>query len=160
MADVFDPKTRSAVMRAVKSSNTSPERKVRSAAHTLGGRFRLHRKDLPGTPDLVFPKHRLAVFVHGCFWHGHDCKRGARTPKTNAEYWRAKIARNKARDVASTAALEDLGWRVAVIWECETRDQASLIDRLRGLLYRSDQSTTLLLVEGDDHAASGDAKTA
>ena len=132
MADVFTPEQRSAVMRAVKSRDTGPELKVRSAAHALGLRFRLRRNDLPGKPDLVFPKHGLALFVHGCFWHGHDCPRGARTPATNAAYWTAKIARNVARDAACIKALKAAGWRAATIWECETID----LDALNALIRR------------------------
>lgn len=126
MADVFDPEKRSSVMRAVKSRDTAPELKVRRAAHALGLRFRLNRKDLPGKPDLVFPAKRAALFVHGCFWHGHDCPRGARTPQNNRAYWQAKISRNMARDKANTALLKKLGWKPRVIWECETRDPAAL----------------------------------
>ena len=93
----------------------------------------MHRKDLPGAPDIVLPGRRLALFVHGCFWHGHDCKRGARAPKTNADYWRAKIARNVARDAASLAALADLGWWAEVIWECELKTPDALTERLAEL---------------------------
>lgn len=113
-------------MRAVKSAGTGPERALRSALHAEGFRFRLHRKDLPGTPDIVFPATRLAVFVHGCFWHGHDCARGARIPKTNTEYWLAKIARNRARDAAAQQALEAQGWRVVVAWECAIKSGEAL----------------------------------
>jgi len=126
MPDVFDPEKRSAVMRAVKSRDTGPELKVRRAAHALGLRFRLNRKDLPGRPDLVFPAKRTAMFVHGCFWHGHDCPRGARMPQNNRAYWEAKISRNVARDKAALAALKKLGWTSRVIWECQTRDNAAL----------------------------------
>ena len=101
----------------------------------MGLRFRLHRKDLPGRPDLVFPKHRLVVFVHGCFWHGHDCARGSRQPKTNADYWIAKIDRNRVRDSAAVTALEASGWRVVVVWECEMKQPdfaARLIAAVRG----------------------------
>lgn len=126
MTDVFDPEKRSAVMRAVKSRDTKPELKVRRAAHALGLRFRLNRADLPGKPDLVFPAKRTALFVHGCFWHGHDCPRGARMPQNNRDYWQAKISRNMARDKASLAALRRLGWTPRVIWECQTRDDAAL----------------------------------
>jgi DNA mismatch endonuclease (patch repair protein) len=126
MTDVFDAEKRSAVMRAVKSRDTGPELKVRRAAHALGLRFRLGRDDLPGKPDLVFPGRRIALFVHGCFWHGHDCPRGARIPQANRAYWLAKIGRNVARDKASLSALRKLGWKPAVIWECETADAAHL----------------------------------
>jgi DNA mismatch endonuclease (patch repair protein) len=132
-APTIDP-ARSAVMRAVKSTNTRPEILVRSLAHRLGFRFRLHRKTLPGRPDLVFPGRRKAIFVNGCFWHGHDCKRGGRTPKTNAGYWRAKIARNKARDAWAADALLAAGWDVLVIWECETKETAGLGARLNAFL--------------------------
>lgn len=126
MTDVFAPEKRSAVMRAVKSRDTAPEMKVRRAAHALGLRFRLNRADLPGKPDLVFPAKRTALFVHGCFWHGHDCPRGARMPQNNRDYWQAKISRNRARDKASLAALKKLGWTPRIIWECQTRDEAAL----------------------------------
>lgn len=128
-----DP-ARSAVMRAVRGKDTGPELKVRRAAHALGYRFRLHRKDLPGSPDLVFPRLKTVVFVHGCFWHGHDCARGARTPKTNTDYWRAKIARNVARDARTAAELAALGWKVETLWECELKDLSVLNDRLKHAL--------------------------
>ncbi len=128
-----DPQ-RSAIMRAVKSTNTRPEMVVRSLAHRLGFRFRLHRKDLPGRPDLVFAGRRKAIFVHGCFWHGHDCKRGSRMPKANAGYWRSKIAGNTARDAKSQAALAAAGWGVLIIWECETKDLDALRARLLDFL--------------------------
>lgn len=131
--DPFDKKKRSAVMRRVKSKDTKPELAVRRLLHAAGYRYRLHRKDLPGKPDLVFPGRRKAVFVHGCFWHGHDCRRGARQPKTNAEYWRAKIARNIDRDARTRAALGAAGWRSLVVWECELKDEA-LLQRLENFL--------------------------
>lgn len=127
-ADVFSPEKRSAVMRAVKSASTKPERAVRQAACACGyrRRYRLNGAELPGKPDLVFSGLRKVVFVHGCFWHGHDCKRGARAPKDNSAYWRAKIARNQQRDRAALCALAAAGWSALVIWECETRDGATL----------------------------------
>jgi DNA mismatch endonuclease (patch repair protein) len=140
MPDVFSPDQRSAVMRAVKSRNTTPEIAVRRAAHALGLRFRLHRTDLPGKPDLVFPAKRAALFVHGCFWHGHSCARGDRMPATNRDYWRAKIGRNMARDKASLSALRKLGWKPAVIWECQTRDKAALARLLTRKLQRKAQT--------------------
>ncbi len=121
-ADVFSPEKRSAIMRAVKSENTKPEIALRKALFSLGFRYRLNVKNLPGKPDLVFPKHRTVIFVHGCFWHGHNCKRGKRVPKTNRAYWTEKIARNKARDRKNAAALRRLGWRVVTIWECKIKD--------------------------------------
>jgi DNA mismatch endonuclease (patch repair protein) len=134
MTDVFDQAQRSAVMRRVRGRDTTPEMKVRRALTRLGARYRLHRKDLPGSPDIVMPGRRLAIFVHGCFWHGHDCARGARTPKQNRDYWVAKVGRNRARDEASGAALADLGWRVETIWECDLKDADGLRARLRALL--------------------------
>jgi DNA mismatch endonuclease (patch repair protein) len=121
-------------MRAVKGKDTKPEQAVRSLLHALGYRFRLHRRDLPGSPDIVFPGRKAAIFVHGCFWHGHTCTRGGRMPKANADYWAGKLARNKARDATARAALEALGWRVLTVWECEIRDAAVLADRLRDFL--------------------------
>jgi DNA mismatch endonuclease (patch repair protein) len=121
-------------MRAVKSKDTTPEITVRKIIHGMGARFRLHRKDLPGSPDLVFPSRRLALFVHGCFWHGHNCPRGARSPKTNSEYWATKIDRNRKRDAKAIQALSELGWRSHVIWECELRDQERLKLSLAKLL--------------------------
>ncbi len=121
---------RSRVMRAVKGKDTGPEMSVRRMLHKLGYRYRLHRKDLPGKPDLVFPGRRAVIFVHGCFWHGHDCKRGARIPKTNTEYWTGKIGRNVERDAQAIKDLEATGWRVIVVWECELRDLDNLQHRL------------------------------
>lgn len=121
-------------MRAVKGENTRPEQAVRSLLHALGYRFRLHRRDLPGSPDIVFPGRKAVVFVHGCFWHGHGCTRGRRMPKANADYWVGKLSRNTARDAKARAGLEALGWRVLVVWECEIKDAAMLADRLRDFL--------------------------
>jgi DNA mismatch endonuclease (patch repair protein) len=134
--DVFDPAQRSAVMRRVKGRDTKPEMIVRRALTRLGARYRLHRKDLPGSPDVVMPGRRLAVFVHGCFWHGHDCARGARTPKQNRDYWTAKIGKNRARDTTSRDALEAAGWRVETVWECELKDAAALEARLQALVSK------------------------
>jgi DNA mismatch endonuclease (patch repair protein) len=120
-------------MRKVGSKNTGPELAVRRLLTSLGLRYRLHRRDLPGAPDIVLPGRKLALFVHGCFWHGHDCPRGARAPKTNEGYWRAKIARNVARDAASLAALGQLGWRAEVIWECDLKSPDALTVRLSQL---------------------------
>ena len=126
MTDVYGPEKRSAVMRRVKGAGTTPELKLRGLIWRLGGRYRLNRRDLPGKPDIVLPGRRLAIFVHGCFWHGHDCARGARVPKANRDYWVAKVAGNRARDAAARAALEAAGWRVEVVWECEMKDTAGL----------------------------------
>jgi DNA mismatch endonuclease (patch repair protein) len=135
-ADVFDAEKRSAVMRAVKSRDTAPERTVRDAVRALGygRRYRIGGAALPGKPDLVFGSLRKAVFVHGCFWHGHECKRGARQPKGNAAYWRAKIARNRARDASVQKRLRAEGWKTLTIWECQTRDAAKLAAKLARFL--------------------------
>ena len=120
--DTFSAKKRSEIMRAVKGRDTKPEIALRKKLFSRGLRYRLNVKDLPGKPDLVFPKHKTVVFVHGCFWHGHSCKRGNRQPKQNADYWKDKITRNKARDQKNAAALKKLGWRVITVWECEIKD--------------------------------------
>lgn len=134
MTDVFDPEKRSAVMRRVKGRDTGPEMVVRKLLTGLGARYRLHRKDLPGNPDIVMPGRRLAIFIHGCFWHGHDCARGARVPKQNRDYWLGKVGRNRTRDATNAEALLASGWRVETIWECEMKDRAALETRLRSLL--------------------------
>jgi DNA mismatch endonuclease (patch repair protein) len=134
MTDVYSVDKRSAVMRRIKGKDTTPELAVRRVLTRLGARYRLHRKDLPGSPDVVMPGRRLALFVHGCFWHGHDCARGARVPKQNRAYWTAKVGRNRARDAAAREALAALGWRVETLWECELKDAAALDVRLQGLL--------------------------
>ena len=121
-------------MRRVKGRDTGPELRVRRLLWGAGYRYRLERKDLPGRPDIVLPVRRAAVFVHGCFWHGHDCARGARQPKTNADYWNAKIARNLARDARVQAELIEAGWRPVTVWECELKDPAALEARLRKTL--------------------------
>ena len=125
---------RAAIMRAVKSRDTAPELAVRTLLRRFAPGYRLHRRDIPGTPDIAFMSRKRAIFVHGCFWHGHDCARGARAPKANADYWRAKIARNVARDAQHRAALAALGWRVLVVWECALKDRAALEQKLRDFL--------------------------
>ena len=134
MTDVFTRAQRSAVMRRGKGRNTAPEMIVRRALTRLGARYRLHRKDLPGSPDVAMPGRRFALFVHGCFWHGHHCARGARVPKQNRDYWLDKVARNRARDAVNREALATMGWRVETLWECELKDVETLEQRLRGML--------------------------
>ncbi|MBO9709863.1 MAG: DNA mismatch endonuclease Vsr [Caulobacter sp.] len=129
MSDVYDRAKRSAVMARVRSKNTTPELRLRRLLTDLGARYRLHRKDLPGSPDVVMPGRRLAIFVHGCFWHGHDCARGSRVPKANRDYWLAKVARNTARDARNRQDLAAAGWRVETVWECEMKDEAALRER-------------------------------
>jgi DNA mismatch endonuclease (patch repair protein) len=132
--DVYDSAKRSAVMARVKSQGTQPEKLIRRIFTDLGARYRLHRKDLPGSPDVVMPGRRLAIFVHGCFWHGHDCARGSRVPKANREYWLAKVARNTARDGRNVSDLAAGGWRVETVWECQMKDREALRARLAALL--------------------------
>ena len=124
---------RSANMRAIRSKDMQPELKVRSIVHRLGYRFRLHRKDLPGKPDLVFVSRRKVIFVHGCFWHSHGC-RVSHTPKSNADYWGPKLARNVFRDHRNIEALREAGWRSFVIWECETNNEDSIRKRVAKFL--------------------------
>ncbi len=146
MADKLTPAERSRNMASIRSKGMKPELAVRKAAHALGFRFRLHRKDLPGKPDLVFPKYRAAIFVHGCFWHQHPeprCLDGL-PPKSNLGYWGPKLARNLERDAGSQAALQGMGWRTLVIWECETKDAEGLAAKIAGFLKPS-------LAVGDEH---------
>ncbi|RWM32604.1 MAG: DNA mismatch endonuclease Vsr [Mesorhizobium sp.] len=133
---VTDP-DRSRVMSLVKSRDTKPELVVRRLVHSMGYRFRLHRTDLPGKPDIVFPGRKAIVMVNGCFWHGHDCKRGARQPKANSEYWKAKVSRNVSRDARVVEALNLAGWRVLTVWECDLTDLASLRGKLHQFLERT-----------------------
>lgn len=118
----------------VRGKDTRPEMVVRRMAHRLGYRFRLHRRDLPGSPDLTFPARRAVIFVHGCFWHQHDCARGARQPSSNAGYWHPKLARNVERDREARLDLERQGWRVLVIWECEMRNSDEMSRRITDFL--------------------------
>ena len=132
--DKVDAATRSRMMSAVKAKNTGPEIAVRSASYALGFRHRLHRGDLPGRPDIVYPRHKLALFVHGCFWHSHPGCPKASIPASNAEFWREKLARNVERDRCAEEALRCAGWRVAVIWECQTKHAATLDHLLAEIL--------------------------
>lgn len=137
MTDTFTAAKRSAIMRQVHSVNTSPERIVRSALHSLGVRFRLNTgQTLPGHPDVVLPSRRVVVFIHGCFWHQHSCARGARKPSTNTAYWNKKLENNVRRDRRVASELRKLGWHVIVIWECQTHDLDELRRRLRTVLLR------------------------
>ncbi|PQZ77366.1 MULTISPECIES: very short patch repair endonuclease [unclassified Brevundimonas] len=129
--DKLDPERRSANMARVRGKDTGPEMRVRRIAHRIGLRFRLHRKDLPGKPDLVFPKHRLVVFVHGCFWHRHPGCNRASTPATRPEFWQAKFEATVARDNRQQQVLEAAGWKVLVLWECGLKDEAVVERRLR-----------------------------
>lgn len=134
--DRYGPEKRSAVMSTVKGRDTRPEKAVRKIAHALGFRFRLHRRDLPGTPDLVFPNRKAVIFVHGCFWHQHPECRRATTPATRPEFWQSKLARNVARDQEAIASLNEHGWRVLIIWQCETRSPVFIQNAIEQFLGR------------------------
>lgn len=138
MPDIFAPEKRHEIMQNVKTKNTAPEIKLSSLLHKNGFRFRVNRKDLPGKPDIVLPKYRAVIFVHGCFWHGHDCPRGQR-PQTNADFWNQKIDRNVIRDKSDVSLLESLGWRVLIVWECEIKkkNEAVLLSRVKEFLLHS-----------------------
>lgn len=129
----MSPAQRSALMARIRSKDTKPEIAVRSLIHRLGFRFRLHRKDLPGKPDIVLARHRKIILVHGCFWHGHTCKLASK-PKSNQTYWSAKILNNQARDARNLLALQAQGWTVLELWECEVRRVSGLEEKLRNFL--------------------------
>src|SRR5258708_2551621 len=124
----------SAQMSRIRKTDTRPELVVRSLAHRMGYRFRLYRRDLPGTPDLVFPSRQKVIFVHGCFWHQHACSRGRKQPKTNRDYWLPKLTRNVSRDSRVQGQLASLGWKALVVWECETGDPLMLSSRNKAFL--------------------------
>lgn len=125
---------RSEIMRAVRSRDTKPELVVRKIAYSIRPGYRLHRKDIPGNPDIAYVGRKQAIFVHGCFWHGHDCVRGARLPKANRDYWLGKVARNRQRDTTNMARLKAEGWRSLIIWECELKDKDQLAQSLIAFL--------------------------
>ena len=134
MADNLTIEQRKRNMTAIKSRHTKPEMIVRSLLHRLGFRFRLHDAKLPGKPDIVLPKHKKIILIHGCFWHMHNCKRGNVTPKTNTDYWQNKRFRNVERDTQNFRELGKQGWEVLVIWECETKDSGKLADKISTFL--------------------------
>lgn len=133
IVDIVSKHERSRVMSRVASKNTRPEKIIRSGLHRLGFRFRLHRRDLPGSPDLVFPSKRAVLFVHGCFWHAHSNCSSAKMPSSNRAYWEEKLSRNVGRDMASADALMRLGWRVRVVWTCEISSRDKLANVLGDL---------------------------
>ena len=134
MADVLTPEQRRLCMSRIRGKGTKPEMAVRKLLHALGYRYRLHRRDLPGCPDLVFAGRKMVIFVHGCFWHRHRCRNGRVTPATRPEFWQTKLDGNKARDVINRRRLRKLGWKVLVIWECWTRNPALLKRKLCNFL--------------------------
>ncbi len=154
-ADVVTPDVRSRMMAGIKAKDTRPEMVIRSALHRAGFRFRLHYKNLPGRPDLAFPRYRAVVFVHGCFWHGHNCHL-FRWPSTRGEFWREKIGRNLERDSQQTSALLNAGWRVAVVRECSLKGRTRLplpdIVEMLSLWIRSGEQT--LEIQGDEARAT------
>ncbi len=132
--DIYDGATRSATMRAVRSSDTGAEMTVRRMLHGAGYRYRLHVKTLPGKPDITFPSRRKVIFVHGCFWHQHTGCKNADRPASNCEYWNSKLDRNVLRDAENITALKSMGWDVHIVWECQIRDADSLMQELRQYL--------------------------
>ena len=153
MTDIVNAAKRSEIMSRIKGRNTKPELIVRRIAHGLGFRFRLHRGDLPGSPDMVFPRYRTVVFVHGCFWHRHAGCRYAYRPKSRIQFWTKKFEENVARDTRNEISLRDLGWRVLVIWECETRDRAAVRAQLLAHLRRRGVAS-----DGNDTSRSADRR--
>ncbi|MEJ0077627.1 MAG: very short patch repair endonuclease [Alphaproteobacteria bacterium] len=143
MADTRTPQQRRRIMQSVGQRHTGPELVVRRVVHALGYRFRLHRRDLPGRPDVVLPRYKMAIFVNGCFWHGHSRCRKGRLPKSRREYWEPKIARNKERDAAAIRKLKGMGWSVLTVWQCQTRDGAALSSMLRTFLESNMSSLTV-----------------
>lgn len=137
MPDVFSPAQRSRVMAKVRGQDTAPERIVRSLIHRMGYRFRLRVKDLPGKPDIVLPRHRKIILVHGCFWHQHPGCPHAQRPASNAEYWNKKLDRNVERDRKNLDQLANLGWNVLIVWECELKDISKLQEKLDDFLRKS-----------------------
>lgn len=136
LTDIYSPEKRSSLMSGVRSKNTSGELSVRKALHQMGLRFRLHRQDLPGKPDIVLPKFRTVVFVHGCFWHVHKHCRKSSLPQNNRVFWQAKLERNVERDQQNILALEAQGWKVMVIWECQARNSEKLRELLQSVFFR------------------------
>jgi DNA mismatch endonuclease (patch repair protein) len=134
MVDTFTPEKRREIMSHIGGKDTAPELRVRRLLHALGFRFRLHRSDLPGKPDIVLPRHRKIILIHGCFWHGHPGCHRAALPTTNAAFWQAKIGKNTERDRVALEGLRGLGWDVLVLWQCELGDLAQLTDRLHAFL--------------------------
>jgi DNA mismatch endonuclease (patch repair protein) len=139
MTDTRTPEQRRRIMQSVKTKNTGPETAVRKALFALGYRFRLHRKDLPGSPDIVFPGRQKAIYVHGCYWHSHECSKG-KASKSRIEYWGPKIEANRARDARNLQEMNALGWQTHVVWQCELKDMKSALTRLGNFLGKPTNS--------------------
>ena len=137
--DTRSPEQRRRIMQSVGVKHTGPEWAVRRLLHSNGYRYRLHPNTLPGRPDIVFLSRRKAIFVHGCFWHGHGCDKG-RAPKSRLDYWGPKLEANKARDARNEAALRELGWEILTVWQCETRNPEALLQKLKSFVDRSEKS--------------------
>lgn len=154
-ADIVSPTVRSRMMSGIRGKDTKPERIIRSALHQEGFRFRLHRKDLPGRPDLTLPRHHAVIFVHGCFWHGHDCHL-FRWPSTRETFWREKIEGNMARDKKQCADLQAAGWRVATLWECaiKGRTRLSLPKLVESCALWLNSDKRVLEIRGDESRAT------
>lgn len=140
MVDTRTSEQRRRIMQAVKTENTGPEWIVRRFLHSRGYRYRLHPKILPGRPDIVMPGRKIAIFVHGCFWHSHDCKKG-NAPKSRLDYWGPKLEANRVRDARKASELEQLGWSVITVWQCETTDEAALAAKILPLVEGKMRST-------------------
>ncbi len=151
--DSLTPEQRHTVMSRIRSTDTQPEWRVRRLAHAMGFRYRLHVKGLPGKPDLVFPRLRKIIFVHGCFWHDHGCRHGGHLPATRTAFWKAKLARNRAHDQKALRQLWQSGWRVLVVWECETKNPERLHTILTDFLSPATGTTNYALDE--QHALYG-----
>ncbi|WP_373325794.1 very short patch repair endonuclease [Sporomusa paucivorans] len=147
--DIWSREKRSEVMAKIKSKDTKPEKAVRSLLHRMGYRFRIHRKDLPGRPDIILPKYRAVIFVHGCFWHLHEGCRDGTVPKTGTGKWREKLENNVARDKRNIGQLEELGWRVLTLWECEIEKKP---EKIR-------QRLEAFINEGRDCSKGGNSET-
>ena len=158
--DTRTPEQRRHIMKSVGSKDTGPELAVRRLLHGMGYRYRLHRKDLPGRPDIVLGPRRKAIFVHGCFWHGHDCPKG-RLPKSRLDYWRPKVDKNRERDRTKEEQLKSLGWNVLTIWQCETKDLEALTARLQDFVEKDEIRSTSgrggARIERDDDGGRGSA---
>jgi len=134
MTDIFSQNKRSDIMSNIGNKDTKPELRIRSLLHQMGYRFRLHRKDLPGKPDIVLPKYKTVIFIHGCYWHRHTCKKGRSTPTSNREFWEEKFSKNIERDKRNLVELKNIGWNIITIWQCELKNMEKIQSRLKSHL--------------------------
>ncbi len=145
MSDIFTKDKRSKIMSSIKNKDTRPELAVRSLLHRMGHRFRLHQKDLPGKPDIILKKHKTVVFVHGCYWHRHNCKRGQSMPSSNKEFWQRKFRGTIERDKKVQEQLKKLDWNVGVIWQCELKTQSDTVKKLENILAAGKENKSRIL---------------